>query len=286
MLKVLALAASIDAMALDAALVRTVQCSKEARKTLASGAVPVRWLEISADDAAAARALEASGALGRSTKCDHGAPGWEAFNAESRREFETLYAPSGLDPANNELDAASAIAIARSLDLGPADALLDLGSSAGSFVLAAASLGASARGVELSPRSHGVAEAARERFEAAYPAAPPVAFFNADCRDVDLSPYTVLYCAIRGVSSRPKVLDDLLVALAARDAETRLVCAGFGVDLKRKPYADRVAMAGATVLARPGAAEDAPAAERSLPLYGYDEGPRVLVEYVVRGVAR
>ena len=117
-------------------------------------------------------------------------------------------------------------------------------------------------------------------------AAPPVAFFNADCRDVDLSPYTVLYCAIRGVSSRPKVLDDLLLALSARDAETRLVCAGFGVDLKRKPYADRVAMAGATVLARPGAAEDAPAAERSLPLYGYDAWPRVLVEYVVRGVGR
>ena len=75
-------------------------------------------------------------------------------------------------------------------------------------------------------------------------------------------------------------------SLEARDAETRLVCAGFGVDLKRKPYADRVAMPGATVLARPGSAEDAPAAERSLPLYGYDEGPRVLVEYVVRGVAR
>ena len=78
MLKVLALAASIDAMALDAALVRTVQRSKEARKTLASGAVPVRWPEISADHAAAPPPPHLSRAPGPATDCHLSPPGWRA----------------------------------------------------------------------------------------------------------------------------------------------------------------------------------------------------------------
>ena len=46
-------------------------------------------------------------------------------------------------------DVEARLALARSLDLGPADALLDLGSSAGSFVLAAASLGAIGRDIDV-----------------------------------------------------------------------------------------------------------------------------------------
>ena len=276
-------------MALDAALVNSVQCSKEARKTLSRASVAVEWVEISAGDCASAREIDASRVLGASTKCDHGSEGWEAFNAESRREYEALYAPAGLDPANNELETSAAVALVRSLGLRPEDAFLDLGSSAGSLVLAAAWTSAAARchGVELSPRSHRVAAEARDRFAALKPdRAGAVEFFNSDLRAADVSRYSVLFCAIRGVASRPRVLHDVLTAACDHDDGRRLVCAGFGVDLKRQPYADRVSLAKATVLAKPNAPPDAPPAARSLPLYGTDEGPRVLLEYAIAPRAR
>lgn len=267
--------------ALAPALWRSVMDSKEARRSLAGGGVPVTWLDLTAADEAVAAALD--GVRGAPARCDHGADGWAAFNAATRREYETLYAPGGLDPANNELAGGAAAAVCRGLGLGKEDAFVDLGSSAGSLVLAAAAATAAARchGVELSDRGHGIACDARDRFAAAFPGGGDrVAFFRSDCRDAPLADYDVLFCAIRGVAARPAVTRDVLDALLASGGTHRLVCAGYGVDVAGA-YGGRVSLARATVLRRPDAAPGATDYEASLPLYGEGEGPRVLLEYAV-----
>ena len=73
------------------------------------------------------------------------------------------------------------------------------------------------------------------------------------------------------------MLGDLLETLCAQDKPYRLVCAGFGVDV-RGLYEDRVSLVRATVLRRAGAGASYADA---IPLYGEGEGPRVLLEYSI-----
>lgn len=130
-----------------------------------------------------------------------------------------------------------------------------------------------AHGVELSPRGVERAAIAKERC-----GDDRVAFFQGDLRDgVDHAAYDVFYCGIRGVASRPRVLRDLLEPLCAHQKPSRLVCAGFGIDV-RGPYGDRVSLVRATALRRAGAGESY---EDAIPLYGEGEGPRVLLEYSI-----
>ena len=86
---------------------------------------------------------------------------------------------------------------------------------------------------------------------------------------------TVMAGGIGGVASRPRVLADLLETLCAHQKSYRLICAGFGVDV-RGLYGGRVSLVGATVLRRVGAGESY---DDAIPLYGVGEGPRVLCEY-------
>ena len=53
----LVMCALSSTQALDEALVRSVQCSKQARKALARGDVPVAWLDVTAADDAVAERL-------------------------------------------------------------------------------------------------------------------------------------------------------------------------------------------------------------------------------------
>jgi len=220
--------------------------------------------------------------LSAAAKRDHGAADFREFNAASEAEFREVFGPRRCDPANNELAPAAAVAVARSLGLTPRDAFVDLGCSAGSLVLATAASTAVGRahGVELSPRSYDLCEEARQRYAARFPGGGDrVAFSCGDLREADLAPYSVLYCAIRGAASRPRVMDELLERLCASAGGRRLVCAGFGVDLAGKPYEARVDLASALVLRRPEAEATAAPYAQALPLYGEGEGPRVLLEY-------
>ena len=259
--------------ALDEALVRSVQCSKQARKALARGDVPVAWLDVTAADDAVAERL--APLLAGPARCAHDDDAFEAHNARTKREFVELFAGDGLDPANNELAPATAVAVARGLDLDAADAFCDLGCSAGALTMAVAVATEArlAHGVELSPRGTERALLAKERC-----GDDRVEFFQGDLRDgVDHAAYDVFYCGIRGVASRPRVLGDLLETLCAQDKPYRLVCAGFGVDI-RGLYEDRVSLVRATVLRRAGAGASYADA---IPLYGEGEGPRVLLEYSI-----
>ena len=121
---------------LDEALVRSVQCSKQARKALARGDVPVAWLDVTAADDAVAERL--APLLAGPARCAHDDDAFEAHNARTKREFVELFAGDGLDPANNELAPATAVAVARGLDLNAADAFCDLGCSAGALTMAVA----------------------------------------------------------------------------------------------------------------------------------------------------
>ena len=258
---------------LDEALVRSVQCSKQARKALARGDVPVAWLDVTAADDAVAERL--APLLAGPARCAHDDDAFEAHNARTKREFVELFAGDGLDPANNELAPATAVAVARGLNLNAADAFCDLGCSAGALTMAVAVATEArlAHGVELSPRGTERALLAKERC-----GDDRVEFFQGDLRDgVDHAAYDVFYCGIRGVASRPRVLGDLLETLCAQDKPYRLVCAGFGVDI-RGLYGDRVSLVRATVLRRAGAGASYADA---IPLYGEGEGPRVLLEYSV-----
>ena len=71
-------------------------------------------------------------------RCAHDDDAFEAHNARTKREFVELFAGDGLDPANNELAPATAVAVARGLDLNAADAFCDLGCSAGALTMAVA----------------------------------------------------------------------------------------------------------------------------------------------------
>ena len=228
----LVMCALSSTQALDEALVRSVQCSKQARKALARGDVPVSWLDVTAaDDAVAerlapllagpARCAHDDDAFGRTT------PGRSGSSSSSSRATAS-------DPANNELAPATAVAVARGLDLNAADAFCDLGCSAGALTMAVAVATEArlAHGVELSPRGTERALLAKERC-----GDDRLEFFQGDLRDgVDHAAYDVFYCGIRGIASRPRVLGDLLETLRAQDKQYRLVCAGFGVDVRGAPW--------------------------------------------------
>lgn len=268
----LAMSALSHSLTLDDRLVWGVQCSKQARKAITRGDVPVTWLDVTDDDTTfAAQRLEPL--LAGPARCAHDDDAFAAYNARTKQEFVELFATDRLDPANNELAPATAVAIARGLRLGAADAFCDLGCSAGALTMAVA-VATSARlahGIELSRRGTERALIAKERR-----GEDRVAFFQGDLRDgVDHAAYDVLYCGIRGVASRPRVLADLLETLCAHHKPYRLICAGFGVDV-RGLYGGRVALVGATVLRRVGAGESY---DDAIPLYGVGEGPRVLCEY-------
>ena len=159
----LVMCALSSTQALDEALVRSVQCSKQARKALARGDVPVAWLDVTAADDAVAERL--APLLAGPARCAHDDDAFEAHNARTKREFVELFAGDGLDPANNELAPATAVAVARGLNLNAADAFCDLGCSAGALTMAVA-VATDARlahGVELSPRGTERALLAKER---------------------------------------------------------------------------------------------------------------------------
>ena len=73
---------------LDEALVRSVQCSKQARKALARGDVPVAWLDVTAADDAVAERL--APLLAGPARCAHDDDAFEAHNARTKREFVEL----------------------------------------------------------------------------------------------------------------------------------------------------------------------------------------------------
>jgi hypothetical protein len=281
-------------MALPSSLVRNVR-SKEARRAL-SGAVGddlVQWVTVTPSDSAAARDLVASGVLDADTEvgADDDAARC-ASNVLRGEEFERLFWPERLSPSNCELGAAAAVALLRCFALSASDRFLDLGCARGRVVLAAFGTTACARcaGVELSPSDHALASAARRRClarcavgsggesGAAARRLPPF-----HCGDLRAHPalreYSVLYCAIRGDASRPVVMADLLDRLlvdpprAAGAPPTRLILAGFGLDVKGTAHEGRVRLARAYALRAPDAA--------ALALYGAKEGPRVLLEYEV-----
>ena len=204
--------------ALDEALVRSVQCSKQARKALARGDVPVAWLDVTAADDAVAERL--APLLAGPARCAHDDDAFEAHNARTKREFVELFAGDGLDPANNELAPATAVAVARGLNLNAADAFCDLGCSAGALTMAVAVATEArlAHGVELSPRGTERALLAKERC-----GDDRVEFFQGDLRDgVDHAAYDVFYCGIRGVASRPRVLGKRQREPARRTAALQL----------------------------------------------------------------
>lgn len=235
-------------MILDIA--HTVQCSREARRALARGLVPVTYLDILPVDEE--RALHFP-----EERPDHDDPGFAAYNAARRQEFDELF-KSGLDPANNELAPARAAAILRGLDIR--GRFVDLGSARGSFALAAAERCEAAAGVELSRISH----------KAALARGGNVEFVQGDLRTFDASSYDVLYCAIRGPVSRPRILREFLEFLLSRDFENpkRLICAGFGIDLRGESYEHQLTLQRAYCFGDTSS------------FYG-DQGPRVLLEYLI-----
>ena len=176
-----------------------------------------------------------------------------------------------------------------------------------------------AQGVELNPLNHAAAERRCDLMrtmheEAGCKAFAPkrfdsnrVQFHQGDVRSLDviLREHSTLFCAIRGASSRPKIMHALLVTLtgqgsgSVRDQQEgavdgadevggsvpespvagtgrthRLICVGFGLDLKGKPYEPDVRLTRVLAIRK----ED----ERcgAAALYG-DVGPRCLLEYTV-----
>ena len=213
-------------------------------------------------------------ALGRSDAA------WRQRNAAEGREFAELFAPSGLDPADNELAALPAVALLRQLGLDGRDTFIDLGSSRGKLVFAAAAASGAGQsiGVELSKLRHGVAQRALERFEGAFPApAAAVRFLQGDLRTAPLDEGSVLYCGVRGPARRPELLRGV-VEKALRGAPAggskRILCAGFAIEGEA---------ARGVELRRAYVFQDAEGDPESfLPLYGDGKGPRVITEYVLR----
>ena len=72
----LVMCALSSTQALDEALVRSVQCSKQARKALARGDVPVAWLDVTAADDAVAERL--APLLAGPARCAHDDDAFEA----------------------------------------------------------------------------------------------------------------------------------------------------------------------------------------------------------------
>lgn len=258
----------------------------------------VQWVTVTPSDCAAAHDLVASGVLDDDAEVSaDNAAARSASNAQRGEEFERLFWPERLSPSNCELGAAAAVALLRCFALSADDRFLDLGCARGRVVLAAFGTTACARcaGVELSPSDHALASAARRRCLArcadrngAESGASARRLPPFHCGDLRAHPalreYTVLYCAIRGDASRPAVMADLLDRLlvdapAPRAAgrtprTTRLILAGFGLDVKGTAHEGRVRLVRAYALRAPDAA--------ALALYGAKEGPRVLLEYEVR----
>lgn len=261
----------------------------EARKELRDGNIPITWASLTDTDMTRGTELATlfSTAHGNLT-IPHDSPLFRAANEEKKEEYLKWYQSEGLDPADNELSPIHAMALLRAIQLSPTDNFIDLGCSRGSVVLvASATTGAhSCTGVELSPRNHRAAQRSREALLACGGGKQRVEFYQGDARTtVCLGNYSVLFCAIRGVATRPVIMDDILQSLtseavqksdgeAARKKSVRLICVGFGVDVKDKPYAEKVTLARAYAIRDDNAGEG-----DALALYGVGEGPRVLLEY-------
>lgn len=266
--------------ALDPVIIRNVRGSKEARQALRALSGLVEWIDVTEEDKVAAKACAVRAKAPWQPGDD--LRGLE-LNKQRAEEYTRLFAAERLDPANLEVAPPMAAAVLRALRIQSTDRFLDLGSSHGTLVIAAATTTSCARcaGIELSPSSHAAALEVREQHLRRFPAdARRVLLMQGDLREAPLDEYNVLYCAIKGHSSRPKVMDELLTRLMRTrppDAKGwRLVCAGFGVDLSGRPYGSHVSLARAYAMSGTGSGADS-----ALAMYGETEGPRVLLEYHV-----
>lgn len=243
------------------------------------------------------------------------------LNDVRRVEYFTYYDENGYSMAGSDLEVEVAARLVHDVfRLGPADSLLDLGSSTGVLCLVTACLSeARIAGVELSPSrvAHGHA------MQAALAQLRPDAASRLELRQGDLllaplADYNVLFCAVQPVAAlklMPTLLTNLLHAhrnkraggCAPRQGDGRLVelrffCAGFDLPLDVKgvvpsfvcghTFAPRAAESTASHGGRslggseavPEAAEGAEAGEdiRGVPMYGSrGEGPRVVLEYML-----
>ncbi|KAJ1455561.1 hypothetical protein M885DRAFT_211012 [Pelagophyceae sp. CCMP2097] len=303
-------------------LIGTVESSKEARRQLRSGSVQLEWVRVDDADARLAVEIEALLPASRKPRSDEASCEWNAVSKKEFVDLysKDQLDPA----SNELRGPAACCVVRTVLRLAPSDKFIDLGSANGRLVLIAAlgSRCGNCAGLELSSRSHHAAVAARdaaaetlrrrtneavegnsvlenggalennERPPLGDHAQPPlgdcVHFFEGDVRQP--RPYvvdrgcTVVYCAIRGATSRQKVLARVLEELT-RDAPTapplRLICAGFGVDVSGTAYAGRVALVRAYAVAAEAAPRANNPAGAAVAMYGDDVGPRVLLEYAV-----
>lgn len=288
---------------------------------LQRGEVPVDFFRITSNDRSRAQSLSETvfhrkGATYPLTGSNGDANryGIGGQNITKRQEYELFFQSDRLDPADNELSPATAVAISRELDLSSRDAFLDLGSSRGGLTLTVAATTdcGICSGVELSPTSLAVARESRRLFyeNSLQPEDNSrLRFFQGDLRSAPLVDHNVFYCAIRGASSRPRIMHQFMKALAregtsARDGSAlhmarpglksfmdrprRLICAGFGLDVSGRPYDGHVRLTRARVLLKSldeTGGREAPnciTLEDAEPLYGDGKGPRVLLEYEIR----
>ena len=268
--------------ALCADLIGSVRSSREARRALTREPSTLVWIEVTEADRAAAAPF---------------APLFECEAADAstdRAEFHSLFEPARLNPAHREMPHAAAVALCRALDLGEHDGLIDLGSSRGGLILAAAATTPVARagGVELSPRRDAAARAARQRLAEVRPAAARASFVSGDLRETpslvaDFAEHNVIFCAIQGdTHRRPEVVHDFLRAASSHNARAgvvptrrRLLLAGFGLDVQGTALESRVKFVRAyAIAAEPGDAAQGPVA---MPLYNDEQGPRLILEYAL-----
>lgn len=261
---------------------------KEVRDQIIKGPVDVRWLEVSETDRAQAALLE-DAVQCKARPVSHADPEFAALNQVRRTEYNELYSADRLDPADNQLSTLMALVIVRALGVSSSDAFLDLGSARGALTFVAASLSGLAAGVELSPSSHAAALEAAKTFAHYFPNAS-VQLHQGDMRSFHrLNEFDVVYCGVRGPSSRPKLMSDLLTKLLASPDFTkplRFVCAGFGLSTMGTFYKDAVQLTTVYCIRSAQCAsshvqdnDESCSFACTEPLYGDGRGPRLLLEY-------
>ena len=302
MSSLVAMSSVVDKGLVDSRLWRTVQSSKETRRALAKGRVPVTWLSLAAEDETLASRLDV---IPRREKLSHGDPLFEEYNAVSKQEFLELYDGGKLDPANCELTSRSAAVVVNGLAGADSSskAFCDLGSASGFVTFAAAFSEKFTKcgGLELSRRNHENALRTKQKLvtEKLLPE-DKIHFFQGDLRTFEnFKDYDLFFCAVRGAKSRPDILNDFFRHIFKdpkkhfpNNQNKRFVCAGFGIDLHNKFYEPYLTLTRAFCLKRITNDDEGLLLQREKtiheltfddaePLYGDNEGPRVLVEYTI-----